>query len=198
LKKTTLDLSGKLIDTLKINSSAITTSYLNRFNDIKTRINTAKVTSFLDEKKTFLENNESINSAELKELNKQALNSIAKVSNSKIASCSDDTTVRIWDINSGKCIKFLNDLSRITKLAVFDKKFLVTAGYSEITIWDIENGTIIRTFLAHSDENIYIINDIYHLPLPGGPNNNSPFAGARIPENSLKKLIFLRKNYIYL
>ena len=60
MKKTTLDLSGKLIDTLKINSSAITTSYLNRFNDIKTRINTAKVTSFLDEKKTFLENNTDI------------------------------------------------------------------------------------------------------------------------------------------
>ena len=64
------DLSEKIIDTLKIKSSSITTSYLDRLNDI----NTAKVTAFLDGKKTFLENNESINSAELKELNKQTLN----------------------------------------------------------------------------------------------------------------------------
>ena len=63
----------------------------------------------------------------------------------KIWSCSDDSTVGIWNTNSGKCIEFLNDVSRILKLAVFDKKFLIT---------------ILRTFLAHSDN---LINDILVL-----------------------------------
>ncbi len=67
-------MSEQIIDSLNTSCSAVTNSYLNNFDGIRQKLSTANVTAFLEQKKNFLEQNESINSIESKEFNKQALN----------------------------------------------------------------------------------------------------------------------------
>lgn len=71
-----------------------------------------------------------------------------------LASCSDDLTVRLWNIKTNKCIKiFKKHTYHITTLKFVQKGNILISGSSDetITIWDITSNKILTTLAAHSD-----------------------------------------------
>ena len=58
-------------------------------------------------------------------------------------SCSLDETIRVWNLNSGQCLKILNEYTKITCLKVFsDEKIISGSDDQTIKIWDIETGVL--------------------------------------------------------
>lgn len=73
-----------------------------------------------------------------------------------LASCSDDLTIRLWNITQQRCIKILRKHTyHITTLKFTQKGNILISGSSDetITIWDITSngGKILTTLAAHSD-----------------------------------------------
>jgi WD40 repeat protein len=69
-----------------------------------------------------------------------------------LASAGDDTTVRIWDPNSGLARHIINGhTSTVVALANADSSWLASAGYDgTVEIWDTSTGKV-RCLAAHSD-----------------------------------------------
>lgn len=62
----------------------------------------------------------------------------------QIISCSQDRTIRLWDLKSGKCLKCIEYEKGVQAIALFpsNKGQLVVGGYSDgsIIIWDLPTG----------------------------------------------------------
>ncbi len=60
--------------------------------------------------------------------------------------------MRIWDLNSGKCLKILhghaNDISYVK---IISNERIISGSYKEIKIWDIDSGVCLRTLLGNSN-----------------------------------------------
>ncbi|KAF5240679.1 hypothetical protein FAUST_4205 [Fusarium austroamericanum] len=70
-----------------------------------------------------------------------------------LASASDDTTVKIWDVLTGTCLHTLHGQNDgITKLAFSRNNHDLASGYGDktINIWDANNGVLVRTLHGHS------------------------------------------------
>jgi WD40 repeat protein len=70
-----------------------------------------------------------------------------------LVSCAQEKAIRIWDVESGKFLKPLgNDdfFSSSTILFTLDGKQVLYGGLS-LTLWDIDTGECLRTFIGHSD-----------------------------------------------
>ena len=62
-------------------------------------------------------------------------------------SCSKDKTIRIWDVNSGECLKILRGhINQPTSLKLVTGDILISSSYCEIKVWDVESGTCLQTF----------------------------------------------------
>jgi WD40 repeat protein len=74
------------------------------------------------------------------------------VAGDKIFSGSQDKTIKIWDLNSGKRLKTLTGHnSGIYSLAVSEGKLLSASADRTIKIWDINNGNLVCTLLGHNN-----------------------------------------------
>ena len=75
----------------------------------------------------------------------------ATFSNSLVATCSWDNTVKIWDMTSG-LLKYTFDTTNgghdywVTELAVLENGDLASYTYTTLKIWDIRNGRLKFTF----------------------------------------------------
>ncbi|MBD2501579.1 WD40 domain-containing protein [Anabaena azotica] len=77
----------------------------------------------------------------------------------KLASASDDKTVKIWDVKTGEHLKTLTELLEEeqshddwVRCVAFDKDGLLLASGSDdatIKLWDIKTGSFIRTLTGH-------------------------------------------------
>ena len=81
-----------------------------------------------------------------------------------IASASYDTTIRLWNIDSRKCIKTLKDDTEVFNVKCFlmfkvmccsfsSNDELIVSGGSDCTVkvWNVDTGMCIRTLEEHSD-----------------------------------------------
>jgi COMPASS component SWD3 len=71
-----------------------------------------------------------------------------------IASASDDMTVGLWDVQSGKNIRFFKGHTNHVFTVDFSLSgnILASAGYDEsVKLWDIRTHACIRTIAAHSE-----------------------------------------------
>ena len=72
-----------------------------------------------------------------------------------IVSASVDETIKLWDIQSGECIKTLKGHTYFVESASFspDGKYIVSASYDNtLRIWDTSSGKCIQTLEGHTDD----------------------------------------------
>ncbi|CCH41874.1 F-box protein [Wickerhamomyces ciferrii] len=65
---------------------------------------------------------------------------------------SYDTTIKMWDINTGECLKTLESHQKGVKSLVFDEQKLITGSFdSTIKVWNYHSGECISTYRGHTD-----------------------------------------------
>lgn len=66
-------------------------------------------------------------------------------------SASSDTTLRLWDNSSGKCMRvFEGHTHYVTACAFNSKKFILSASYDKtVKLWDCDSGANLKTFIGH-------------------------------------------------
>lgn len=68
-----------------------------------------------------------------------------------IVTGSYDTTIKIWDVETGQELRTLNGHTMGVKCLQFDKSKLVSGSLDgTLKMWDLKNGKVIRTFPGHS------------------------------------------------
>jgi WD40 repeat protein len=83
----------------------------------------------------------------------------------RLASASEDNTVKIWDISNGECLQTLKDHSNIVNMVAFSPNSARLASASEdktVKIWDTSSGECLQTLnykftvwsMAFSNESI--------------------------------------------
>ncbi|CAB1332818.1 unnamed protein product [Coregonus sp. 'balchen'] len=71
-----------------------------------------------------------------------------------LVSASDDKTLKIWDVSSGKCLKTLKGHSNYVFCCNFNPQsnLIVSGSFDEsVRIWDVKTGKCLKTLPAHSD-----------------------------------------------
>lgn len=69
-------------------------------------------------------------------------------------SASDDKTLKIWELSSGKCLKTLKGHSNYVFCCNFNPQsnLIVSGSFDEsVRIWDVRTGKCLKTLPAHSD-----------------------------------------------
>jgi WD40 repeat protein len=68
----------------------------------------------------------------------------------KLISCSDDETIKIWDLETGTCLKTLKGHEKWISSLIFAEGKLISGSADEtIKIWDLETGTCLKTLTGH-------------------------------------------------
>jgi F-box/WD-40 domain protein MET30 len=65
---------------------------------------------------------------------------------------SYDTTVKIWKVETGECVKTLTGHTKGVRALIFDSQKLITGGLdSTIKVWNYHSGNCIATYRGHED-----------------------------------------------
>ncbi len=68
-----------------------------------------------------------------------------------IISGSRDNTIKIWDIESGLCIKTLECHTNYIRSVAIKDNLIISSSYDNtISIWDIDSGMCIKTLESHT------------------------------------------------
>jgi len=70
-----------------------------------------------------------------------------------VVSASFDSTIRIWDAQTGECIRILEGHADIVFSAAFNNEgsmVVLSSGDQSIRIWDVLTGVYIKVFEASS------------------------------------------------
>ena len=70
----------------------------------------------------------------------------------KIVLGSRDGTMRVWDSSNGNLLKSFNIGNSVNDIAFLSDGNRILIASEKITLWDIENGRVLYTFDAHSDD----------------------------------------------
>ena len=85
---------------------------------------------------------------------------------SRIVSCSDDNTARIWDVSTGECQFTLRHLSSVLSCCFSEdgSKVITGCACSAIKVWDSYTGEELRTIVGH----IGFVRSIAYRPTTSG------------------------------
>ncbi|CAF0891265.1 unnamed protein product [Brachionus calyciflorus] len=88
---------------------------------------------------------------------------VISLPNGYLASCSEDRTIKIWNLNLGSVVRnFDNGQSYSNSLALLNSGYLagIVQGNS-INVWNLEDGNLVRSFTGHTDRifRLAILND---------------------------------------
>jgi len=85
--------------------------------------------------------------------------SLVVLNGAHIASCSDDKSIKIWDISTGNCLRTFTGHSHVVwSLAVLDDGARIASGSWDFTvkIWDTNTGNCLQTLTGH-DRDVKVI-----------------------------------------
>ncbi|KAL9650978.1 hypothetical protein ABK040_015081 [Willaertia magna] len=71
-----------------------------------------------------------------------------------ICSCSDDKTIKIWNVISGECLKNLIGHNHFVFAVAYSPQnnLIASGGFDEtVRLWDVRSGKCLKTLPAHSD-----------------------------------------------
>jgi len=88
-----------------------------------------------------------------------------------LASCSNDGTIILWEISSGRVIRTFKGHFSLDINFSSDGKYLTSAGNKKVTIWELESGKIFKTF----NINGFVIKKSIHI----SPDNKFVSYGAK-------------------
>ncbi|RNA16165.1 serine threonine kinase [Brachionus plicatilis] len=80
------------------------------------------------------------------------VNQIIELPNGNLVSCSDDKTVKVWNISNGAVIKSITHETYVRSIAFLPNGYLVSGLWDGIiNIWNLETNQLIRNLMGHSD-----------------------------------------------
>lgn len=73
------------------------------------------------------------------------------VKSDRIISCSKDRTVRLWDKNTGQCLRvYQGHRAAVNAVQWLNHTIVSASGDRTIKMWDMETGKCLRTLIAHT------------------------------------------------
>ena len=75
---------------------------------------------------------------------------IEKLSINQIMSSSGDQTIKLWDIDTGICLKTFYNENEVSSLKILSDETLAAGSKKEIKKWNIKDGSCIKTLKGHS------------------------------------------------
>ncbi|CAF0716253.1 unnamed protein product [Brachionus calyciflorus] len=91
---------------------------------------------------------------------------LIELSNNRLVSCSDDKTVKVWNLLNGTLIHNLQHPERVESVALLKNGQLACGLYNgHIHIWNIDDGTYVRTIFIskYPTERLKVLNNGYLL-----------------------------------
>lgn len=67
--------------------------------------------------------------------------------------CAKDNSIRLWDITTSKCVRELRQHTQAVYSVKFspDAKYLASGAFDgRIIVWNVEDGSVVRTFRSTS------------------------------------------------
>lgn len=99
--------------------------------------------------------------------------SLAILSNDKLVSGSEDNKIKIWNLNSNKCIRTLEGhFNCVKSLAVLLDKIVSASSDKTIRIWNSINGQCIKTLNGHGDS-VNVIKFLTKIILVSGSDDRT-------------------------
>lgn len=94
---------------------------------------------------------------------------LAVLKDGRLASASQDKTIRLWDISQQKCVAVLTEHeATVISLAVLPNSVLVSSSYDNtIKCWDVERGACVKTLLGH-DGWVWVLEKLSYGQLASG------------------------------
>ena len=82
-----------------------------------------------------------------------SIRGLASLPNGNLVSCSDDKTIKVWDLNRGACIKTLTGHLDVVFCILLLKNGQLASGSQDrtIKIWNMAIGECVKTFEGHTD-----------------------------------------------
>lgn len=79
-----------------------------------------------------------------------------------ILSGSSDSTIKLWNISSGKCLKTLvghkNSINSMINMNEIEKNTIASGSTDQtVKIWDVFNGICLKTINGHNDSIVYLM-----------------------------------------
>lgn len=111
--------------------------------------------------------------------------------NQYIVSASKDTTIRIWDFNTGALVRVIQGHSGpVNSIQLFGNHLVSGSGDGTIMMWDITTGACIRQYLGHEHGVTCIRFDGKRI-VSGSNDQTVRVWDAEVSAPSLSKMTFL-------
>ncbi|RNA03049.1 serine threonine kinase, partial [Brachionus plicatilis] len=124
---------------------------------------------------------------------------IIELPNGNLVSCSDDKTVKVWNISNGAVIKSITHETDVHSIAFLPNGYLVSGLYGgTINIWNLETNQLIRNLIGH--RNIICSNNCLHVLANGDLLSGSWDKTIKVwnpSDGTLKFISPLQKDYVY-
>ena len=70
----------------------------------------------------------------------------------ELISCSDDSTIKMWDLGKSKCVRTLTGHTKLVRAIKMSPSGALVSGSEDGTIktWDLETGQCVNTINGHT------------------------------------------------
>jgi len=100
--------------------------------------------------------------------------SLIKINEATIVSGSYDKSIKVWNIDSGECLKTLLGHKNGIKCLLKLNDTTIVSGSTDmaVKIWNVETGECLNTLLGHTDS-VYSLSKLYETSIVSGSSDNS-------------------------